>query len=122
MSEKEILKILQETQDFDYENLVKTWNAYCVERGHFEDVVFKNTVENLVALLPDNPLGAFLMGQYVGNSYLQTDMWLAVDGNNNVFSLADDMLFDSAINIYSLASYIANFNDDKQQEILDELF
>ena len=33
MDEKEILKILQETQDFDYENLVKVWNEYCEERG-----------------------------------------------------------------------------------------
>lgn len=121
MGEKEILTILQEAQDFDYENLVKTWNDYCVERGYFKDVVFKNTVENLVVLLPENPLGAFLMGQYVGNSYSQTDMWLAVDGNNNVFSLTDDMLFDSAINIYSLVGYIAKFDEDKQQEILNEL-
>lgn len=41
MGEKEILTILQEAQDFDYENLVKTWNDYCVERGYFKDVVFK---------------------------------------------------------------------------------
>lgn len=54
MNEKEILAILQETQDFDYEN-------------------------------------------------------------------TDDMLLDSAINIYSLAIYIANFDEAKQQEILDEL-
>ena len=122
MNEKEILKILQETQDFDYENLVKTWNEYCEERGYLEDKVYKNTVENLIALLPENPLDAFLMGQYVGSTYFQTDMWLAVDENNNVFSLTDDMLLDSAINIYSLAIYIANFDEAKQQEILDELF
>lgn len=122
MSEKEILKILQETQDFDYENLVKTWNEYCEERGYLEDKIYKNTVENLIALLPENPLDAFLMGQYVGDTYFQTDMWLAVDENNNVFSLTDAMLLDSAINIYNLAIYIANFNEDKQQEILDELF
>ena len=122
MNEKEILKILQEAQDFDYENLVKVWNDYCEERGYLEDKIYKNTVENLIALLPENPLNAFLMGQYVGNTYFQTDMWLAVDGNNNVFSLMDNMLFDSAINIYSLASYIAKFDEAKQQEILDELF
>ena len=121
MNEKEILKILQETQDFDYENLVKVWNSYCEERGYLEDKVYKNTVENLIALLPENPLDAFLMGQYVGDTYSQTDMWLAVDENNNVFSLTDDMLLDSAINIYNLAIYIANFNEDKQREILDEL-
>ena len=121
MSEKEILEILQETRDFEYENLVKTWNEYCEERGYLEDKVYKNTVENLIALLPENPLDAFLMGQYVGNTYFQTDMWLAVDENNNVFSLTDDMLLDSAINIYNLAIYIANFNEDKQREILDEL-
>ena len=121
MNEKEILKILQETQDFDYENLVKTWNEYCEERGYLEDKVYKNTVENLIALLPENPLDAFLMGQYVGDTYSQTDMWLAVDENNNVLSLTDDMLLDSAINIYNLAIYIANFNEDKQREILDEL-
>ena len=122
MNEKEILKILQETQDFDYENLVKTWNEYCEERGYLEDKVYKNTVENLIALLPENLLDAFLMGQYVGNTYFQTDMWLAVDENNNVRSLTDDMLLDSAINIYNLAIYIANFNEDKQGEMLDELF
>ena len=122
MSEKEILKILQEAEDFDYENLVKVWNSYCEERGYLEDKVYKNTVENLIALLPENPLDAFLMGQYVGDTYSQTDMWLAVDENNNVFSLTDDMLLDSAINIYNLAIYIANFNEDKQREILDELF
>lgn len=122
MSEKEILTILQEAQDFDYENLVKTWNVYCVERGYFNDIVYKNTMENLVALLPENPVVAFLMGRYVGNTYSQTDMWLAFDDNNNIFSLTDNMLFDSVINIYSLAGYIANFDDDKQQEILDELF
>ncbi len=121
MSEKEILTILQEAQDFDFENLVKTWNDYCEEHSHIEDKVYKNNMGNLVELLPNDPLDAFLKGQYVGTSYSQTDMWLAVDGNNNVFSLTDDMLFDSAINIYSLASYIANFDDDKQREILDEL-
>lgn len=122
MNEKEILAILQEKQDFDYENLVKVWNEYCEERGYLEDRVYKNTVENLIALLPENPLDAFLMGQYVGNTYFQTDMWLAVDETNNVFSLTDAMLLDSAINIYNLAIYIANFNEDKQREILDELF
>ena len=122
MNEKEILKILQEAQDFDYENLVKVWNSYCEERGYLENKVYKNTVENLIALLPEHPLDAFLMGQYVGDTYSQTDMWLAVDENNNVFSLTDDMLLDSAINIYSLAIYIANFNEDKQREVLDELF
>lgn len=122
MNEKEILAILQEKQDFDYENLVKTWNEYCEERGYLENKIYKNTVENLIALLPENPLDAFLMGQYVGNTYFQTDMWLAVDETNNVFSLTDAMLLDSAINIYNLAIYIANFNEDKQREILDELF
>lgn len=121
MNEKEILAILQEKQDFDYENLVKTWNEYCEECGYLEDRVYNNTVENLIALLPENPLDAFLMGQYVGNTYFQTDTWLAVDENNNVFSLTDDMLLDSAINLYSLAIYIANFDEAKQQEILDEL-
>ena len=122
MDEKEILKILQETQDFDYENLVKVWNSYCEERGYLENKIYKNTVENLIALLPENPLDAFLTGQYVGDTYSQTDMWLAVDENNNVLSLTDDMLFDCAINIYSLAIYIANFDEAKQQEILDKLF
>lgn len=122
MNEKEILAILREKQDFDYENLVKVWNEYCEERGYLEDRVYKNTVENLIALLPENPLDAFLMGQYVGNTYFQTDMWLAVGETNNVFSLTDAMLLDSAINIYNLAIYIANFNEDKQREILDELF
>ena len=121
MNEKEILAILQEKQDFDYENLVKTWNEYCEECGYLEDRVYNNTVENLIALLPENPLDAFLMGQYVGNTYFQTDTWLAVDENKNVFSLTDDMLLDSAINLYSLAIYIANFDEAKQQEILDEL-
>lgn len=121
MDEKEILKILQEAQYFDYENLVKVWNSYCEERGYLENKIYKNTVENLIALLPENPLDAFLMGQYVGDTYSQTDMWLALDETNNVFSFTDDMLFACAINIYSLAIYIANFDEDKQQEILDEL-
>lgn len=121
MNEKEILAILQEKQDFDYENLVKVWNNYCEDAGYFEDKIYKNTMQNLVDLLPENPLDAFLMGRYVGGTYSQTDMWLAVDGNNNMFSLTDEMLFN-AINIYSLASYIAKFDEAKQQEILDELF
>lgn len=121
MNEKEILKILQEAQDFDYENLVKVWNNYCEDTGYFEDKIYKNTMQNLIALLPENPLDAFLMGQYVGGTYSQTDMWLAVDGNNNMFSLTDEMLFN-VINIYSLASYIAKFDEAKQQGILDELF
>lgn len=124
MNEKEILKILQkaqEAQDFDFENLVKVWNDYCEERGYLENKIYKNTLENLVELLPENPVNAFLMGQYVGNTYSQTDMWLGIDEINNVFSFTDDMLFDCAINIYSLAIYIANFDEAKQQEILDEL-
>lgn len=124
MNEKEILKILQkaqEAQDFDFENLVKVWNDYCEERGYLENKIYKNTLENLVELLPENPINAFLMGQYVGNTYSQTDMWLGIDETNNVFSFTDDMLFDCAINIYSLAIYIANFDEAKQQEILDEL-
>ena len=95
MTENEIAKILWEAEDFDYENLVE--------------------------LLPENPLDVFLMGQYVGNTYSQTDMWLALDEKGNVFSLTDKMLFDSVIDIFSLAGYIAKFDDDKQKEILDEL-
>ena len=124
MNEKEILKILQkaqEAQDFDFENLVKVWNDYCEERGYLENKIYKNTLENLVELLPENPVNAFLMGKYVGNTYSQTDMWLGIDETNNVFSFTDDMLFDCAINIYSLAIYIANFKENKQKEILDEL-
>lgn len=121
MSEKEILTILQEAQDFDFENLVKTWNDYCEEHSHIEDKVYKNNMGNLVELLPDDPLDAFLKGQYVGTSYSQTDMWLALDETNNVFSCTDGMLFDSVINIFSLAGYIAKFDEDKQQEILNEL-
>lgn len=120
MNEKEILKILKEAQDFDYENLVKTWNDYCEVKGYFEDTIYKNNIQNLADLLPENPLDAFLMGQYVGNTYSKTDMWLAVDSNNNVFSLTDDMLFE-VINIYSLANYIAKFDEDKQKEILEDL-
>ena len=48
-------------------------------------------------------------------------MWLALDETNNVFSCTDGMLFDSVINIFSLAGYIAKFDEDKQQEILNEL-
>ena len=121
MDEKEILKILKEAQDFDFENLVKVWNDYCEERGYLENKIYKNTVENLIALLPENPIDAFLTGQYVGDTYSQTDMWLALDETNNVFSFTDDMLFACAINIYSLAIYIANFKENKQREILDEL-
>lgn len=121
MTENEITKILREAEDFDYENLVELWNTYCEEHSYNENKVYKNTVENLVELLPENPLDAFLIGQYVGNTYSQTDMWLALDGNSNVFSLTDEMLFDSVIDIFSLAGYIAKFDDDKQKEILDEL-
>ena len=121
MTENEITKILWEAEDFDYENLVELWNTYCEEHSYNENKVYKNTVENLVELLPENPLDVFLMGQYVGNTYSQTDMWLALDGNGNVFSLTDEMLFDSVIDIFSLAGYIAKFDYDKQKEILDEL-
>ena len=121
MTENEIAKVLWEAEDFDYENLVELWNAYCEEHSYNEDKVYKNTVENLVDLLPENPLDVFLMGQYVGNTYSQTDMWLALDEKGNVFSLTDKMLFDSIIDIFSLAGYVAKFDDDKQKEILNEL-
>ena len=121
MTENEIAKVLWEAEDFDYENLVELWNAYCEEHSYNEDKVYKNTVENLVELLPDDPLDAFLKGQYIGNLYSQTDMWLALDETNNVFSCTYGMLFDSVINIFSLAGYIAKFDEDKQQEILNEL-
>lgn len=121
MTENEIAKILWEAEDFDYENLVELWNNYCEEHSYIENKVYKNTVKNLVELLPENPLDVFLMGQYVGNTYSQTDMWLALDEKGNVFSLTDKMLFDGVIDIFSLAGYIAKFDDDKQKEILDEL-
>lgn len=70
MNEKEILAILQETQDFDYENLVKVWNSYCEDMGYLENKVYNNTVENLIALLPGNPLDAFLMVGYIKDSIL----------------------------------------------------
>lgn len=121
MNEKEILKILKEAQDFDYENLVSVWNGYCDVAGYTEDKVYKNTMQNLVDLLPENPLDAFLMGQFVGGTYSQTDMWLAVDSKNNVFSLTDEMLIDNVVDIYGLAVYISEFDKDKQKEILDDL-
>lgn len=121
MNEKEILKILKETEGFDFESLVELWNSYCESMGYLENVVYKNTMENLINLLPDNPLDAFLAGQYVGDTYSQSDAWLVLDMDNNVLSLTDDMLFDNAIDIYSLAVYIAEFDADRQKEILDEL-
>ena len=93
-------------------------NAYCTATHNKEDVVYPNTDENLIRLLPKKPLDAFMSGRIVANRYYCTDTWLSLDGYCNPVTAADTTLIDNFIFISDVTNWLVDLDTCEQEKLL----
>ena len=99
-------------------NLVALQNAYCAATHNKGDVVYLNTNENLIRLLPKNPLDAFMSGRVVANRYYCTDTWLSLDGYWNPVTAANTTIMEDFIYINDIADWLADLGTCEQKKLL----
>ena len=93
-------------------------NAYCAATHNKEDVVYLNTNENLIRLLPKNTLDAFMSGRVVANRYYCTDTWLSLDGYCNPVTAANTTLIDNFIFISDITNWLVDLGTCEQEKLL----
>ncbi len=95
-------------------------NEYCSATHNKEDVVYPNTNENLIRLLPKKPLDAFMSGRIVANRYYCTDTWLSLDGYCNPVTAANTTLIDNFIYISDIADWLVDLDTYIQEKLLSD--
>lgn len=96
--------------------LVVIHNAYCVATYNMNNCIFENTEENLLQLLPDDPLQAFYTGRICVNQYCSMDNWLKLDG------YAYPLTTSNPVNCFLFLSDLARWlerNENVQEYYLD---
>ena len=71
-----IKKTLNEQED---EILVKIHNKYCEEKDKMYLYIYNNTPDNVEMLLPEQRYECLLEGQYIRDTYIQSDKWMNKD-------------------------------------------
>lgn len=109
-------------QAFDVVRLVAVWNDYCNENRYYGDVIYTNTYENLMTLLPSNPIDAFIEGRRCQDGYFQSDEWLVCDDNNHIASYSDGTLVERFISMSELAAWLTSKHEgDELKELLMDI-
>lgn len=96
--------------------LVGIHNAYCVATNDMNSCIYENTEDNLLQLLPDNPLKAFYTGRTCANKYSATDDWLQLDGYSNPRTASNPV--DCLLFLSDLAKWLEQ-NEDAQEYYLE---
>lgn len=96
--------------------LVGMHNAYCVATNNMDNCIFENTEENLLEMLPDDPLKAFYTGRICVSQYYSTDDWLQLDGYNNPKTASNPV--DCFLFLSDLAKWLEQ-NEDAQEYYLE---
>lgn len=96
--------------------LVGIHNVYCSATNNMDACIYDNTEENLLQLLPDDPLKAFYTGRICANQYSTTDDWLQLDGYNNPKTASNPI--DCLLFLSDLARWFEQ-NEDAQDYYLN---
>lgn len=118
-----IKKTLNEQED---EILVKIHNKYCEKRDKMYLYIYNNTPDNVEMLLPEQRYECLLEGQYIRDTYIQSDKWVQMDEQGHIISENEakgTLLFLSNLAVWlqtfkfkdikELESYIKRYKEEK---------
>lgn len=118
-----IKKTLNEQND---EILVKIHNKYCEEKDKMYFYIYNNTPDNVEMLLPEQRYECLLEGQYIRDTYIQSDKWVQMDEQGHIISENEakgTLLFLSDLAVWlqtfkfkdikELKSYIERYKEEK---------
>lgn len=80
---EEIINTLDSQED---ETLVNLHNTYCEQKDKMHLYIYDNTPNNVEMLLPENKYDCLLEGQYIRDTYVQTDKWVQIDEQGHIIS------------------------------------
>lgn len=118
-----IKKTLNEQKD---EILVKIHNKYCEEKDKMYLYIYNNIPDNVEMLLPEQRYDCLLEGQYIRDTYFQSDKWVQMDEQGHIISENEakgTLLFLSDLAVWlqtfkfkdikELESYIKRYKEEK---------
>lgn len=118
-----IKKTLNEQKD---DILVKIHNKYCEKRDKMYLYIYNNTPDNVERLLPEQRYDCLLEGQYIRDTYFQSDKWVQMDEQGHIISENEakgTLLFLSDLAVWlqtfkfkdikELQSYIKRYKEEK---------
>lgn len=118
-----IKKTLNEQED---EILVKIHNKYCEGKDKMYLYIYNNTPDNVEMLLPEQRYECLLEGQYIRDTYIQSDKWVQMDEQGHIISENEakgTLLFLSDLAVWlqtfkfkdikELESYIKRYKEKK---------
>lgn len=118
-----IKKTLNEQKD---EILVKIHNKYCEEKDKMYLYIYNNIPDNVEMLLPEQRYECLLEGQYIRDTYIQSDKWVQMDEQGHIISENEakgTLLFLSDLAVWlqtfkfkdikELKSYIERYKEEK---------
>lgn len=101
--------------------LVKLHNTYCAACNLQDDYIMQNTEEELLQLLPVDPLQAFYDGRASSDNYSPNDTWISLNGYMHIVSCTNSRLIDKFIYLSDIARWLEDKEEEEQQELLEEL-
>lgn len=101
--------------------LVELHNTYCNACNLQDDYIMQNTEEELLQLLPVDPLQAFYDGRASSDLYSPNDAWISLDGYMHIVSCTNSGLIDKFIYLSDIARWLDDKEEEEQQELLEEL-
>ena len=118
-----LIKTLNEQED---EILVKIHNKYCEKRDKMYLYIYNNTPDNVEMLLPEQRYNCLLEGQYIRDTYFQSDKWVQMDEQGHIISENEakgTLLFLSDLAVWlqtfkfkdikELKSYIKRYKEER---------
>lgn len=118
-----LIKTLNEQED---DILVKIHNKYCEKRDKMYLYIYNNTPDNVERLLPEQRYDCLLEGQYIRDTYFQSDKWVQMDEQGHIISENEakgTLLFLSDLAVWlqtfkfkdikELKSYIERYKEEK---------
>nr|DAL35557.1 MAG TPA_asm: hypothetical protein [Caudoviricetes sp.] len=118
-----LIKTLNEQED---DILVKIHNKYCEKRDKMYLYIYNNTPDNVERLLPEQRYECLLEGQYIRDTYIQSDKWVQMDEQGHIISENEakgTLLFLSDLAVWlqtfkfkdikELKSYIERYKEEK---------
>lgn len=118
-----LIKTLNEQED---DILVKIHNKYCEKRDKMYLYIYNNTPDNVERLLPEQRYDCLLEGQYIRDTYFQSDKWVQMDEQGHIISENEakgTLLFLSNLAVWlqtfkfkdikELKSYIERYKEEK---------
>lgn len=120
---EDLINTLNNQED---ETLVNLHNTYCEQKDKMHLYIYNNTPNNVKMLLPEDKYDCLLEGQYIRDTYVQSDKWVQMDEQGHIISENEakgTLLFLSNLAVWlqtfkfkdikELESYIKRYKEEK---------